>query len=421
MSDRRGTYFAFQGLLLAVLLLLFLYEYPKAEGWLIRFYFLLATLTISLAAIRLASNRSLGQWWFQAGLFVGDACLASLVLRWTEPQSELYLIYFLIIFGTALTRSFKQSFIVAVACSLLYLLSSWRPKLGFPDDTSFWLRVHFLWITSSLAAILSRDSQRVQRDQEQKYQERLIQIGRLATLGQVAGEVAHRIKAPLTTILVNTDVLSHRPGLPKDMLKELDQIRDEVGRCKEILKNLLDLGRIEEMDVTPLDLREPIRSALESIEPQIKKYGIWLQTSGIDKPLKIRGDQSLLHEAISAVLQNAVDATREGGFIRLSAERRGGGWWRGIRQSDALLIVVEDDGKGIKPEHVERVFEPFFTTKGKEGSGLGLSAALRIFQKHGGSIEAQSEGPGKGARFTLQLPVAGGKGRARAADPSRLD
>jgi len=70
-------------------------------------------------------------------------------------------------------------------------------------------------------------------------------------------------------------------------------------------------------------------------------------------------------------------------------------------------VSVEDDGRGIRKEDLERIFEPYFTTKGKDGSGLGLSAALRVLQKHGGSIEAFSDGPGRGARITLTIPRRG--------------
>jgi len=116
-----------------------------------------------------------------------------------------------------------------------------------------------------------------------------------------------------------------------------------------------------------------------------------------------------MQEAILAVLHNAADAARPGGRIRVTARVASGKFgWRGFSGKPSFCEVsVEDDGRGIKAADLERVFEPFFTTKGKDGSGLGLSAALRVLQKHGGSIEAYSDGPGRGARFTLTLPRRG--------------
>src|SRR5438552_1557182 len=106
------------------------------------------------------------------------------------------------------------------------------------------------------------------------------------------------------------------------------------------------------------------------------------------------GDQSLLQEAFFAVLQNAVEASPAGGKIRAAVKRRG----------KFFDVVVEDEGQGIDPKHLDTIFEPFFTTKGAEGTGLGLSAAMRILQKHGGSIEAQNGA--RGACFTLTFPAA---------------
>lgn len=410
MDDRRSVYFSFQGLLMSVLLLIFLYQYKfqwhDPSAWINRFYFLVLALVVSLLILRLATRETLAKWWFQAGLFIGDAVLASLTLYWTQPQSDLYLIYFLIIYGTALTRSLGQSFVVTVVTSLLYLGSAWRPYHAFPVSTAFWLRFLFLWSSSALLAILSRDTQRAQEDQEQKYQGRIIQIERLATLGQVAGEVAHRIKGPLTTIMVNAEILSVRHGKSKEIVKELAEILEEAGHCKEILKHLLDLGRIEEIDFTRVNLCDAVRFALKSVEPQLRQLGLHVKTAGLEAPLTVMGDPSLLQEAIAAILQNAVEASRRGGPIQLSvtAQEPPFGWKKLSSLPGSYVVTISDEGKGVDPKDLENIFQPFYTTKGPQGSGLGLSAALRIFQKHRGTIEAYSDGPGLGARFTLTIP-----------------
>ncbi|MBI4051443.1 MAG: hypothetical protein HY400_02945 [Elusimicrobia bacterium] len=405
-ETRRSTYFTFQGLLMSVLILLFLYQHQTAEGWIPRFFFLLTLLGASLIFLRLASLKTLSRWWVQAGLFLGDTVLASLVLYWTQPLSDLYLIYFLIIFGTALTRNLTQSFLVAFSTSFLYLISNWHPGQGLPSDINFWLRLQFLWIITSVLAILSRDSQKVQKEQEQMYSEKLLQVERLATLGQMAGEVAHRIKGPLTTITVNAEVLSQRHRKSKALSRDLLQIRKEVDHCKQILKNLLDLGRIEEMDLMKLDLREPLRSALKSIQSQCLKRNIKLDVEGFKNSVPVRGDASLLHEAIASMLQNAVEATAPGGriLIRLNPEEKNHWWPRNPSHQKFHTLTIQDNGKGINPKDLQRIFQPFFTTKG-QGTGLGLSAALRILKKHGGSIEAYSEGAGKGAQLKLTIPL----------------
>jgi len=378
---------------MAVLLLLVLFESGRTPSGLAS---LAALLTVSLFILRLVADEILAQWWFQAGFFVGDALAATATLRWLGLQADLFLLYLLVVFGSALTRSARQRLIVAGAAIALYLISGWRPGTGWPTQTEFWLRAVFLAVSAALMAVLARDARQAQDEQRRRYEERMVQVGRLATLGRVAGEVAHRIKGPLTTISVDAEVLAHRLSGDKAALKELAEISGEVERCKRILKDLLDLGRIEEMDVSPLDLRDGVRAALKSLATQAKKRGVKISSSGLDAPMRARGDAALLQEAICALLQNAVEAVAEGGSVRVAAATSGG----------RHRVSVIDDGAGISSENLERIFEPFFTTKTGEGSGLGLSAALRIAAKHGGSVDADSAGPGRGARFTFVIPTA---------------
>jgi signal transduction histidine kinase len=394
-SERRAVYFAFQGLLMAVLMLLFLYKGHEHAGWPGRLALLVAATMVSLAAIRLAPPSGFTRGWFPAALFIGDAVLAAVVLAWAGARASLFLIYALIVFGSALTRSTRQSLGVAAATIIIYFITRWRPD-GMPMEQDFWLKVCFLATSAALLPILAGDVTRAQEEEKRRYDERLIQVQRLATLGRVAGEVAHRIKGPLTTIAVDAEVLSHRHAKDKDTLKELAQIREEVERCKLILKDLLDLGRIEEMDSEPLDLREPVDAAVRSAEPQFKKRGVALERRGLERALRAKGDAPLLQEAVSALLLNALEASADGGRVSLEASST----------HAQHRLTVSDAGTGIEPEHLEKIFEPFFTTKRGSGSGLGLSAALRIAEKHHGTVEAYSDGPGRGAKFTLVLPAA---------------
>ncbi len=380
---------------MAVLLLLFLYQ-PRAQYVAGRLVLVLSLMVGSMALLRLVPDRVLTRWWFHAALFVGDVGAAILILGWTHSQSNLFLIYLIIVFGSALTRSSRQHLVVAAVTILLYLVSGWRPVTGWPHQSEFWLRAMFLAVSSALMTILGRDSRLAQDEQRRRYEERLVQVGRLATLGRIAGEVAHRIKGPLTTIAVNAEVLAHRPGFDKAVLKELQEIGAEVEKCKAILKDLLDLGRIEEMDVAAFDLRAPLSSALKSIETQAHQRSVRLVKEGLEEASRVRGDAVLLQEAVLALLQNAIEAVSDGGLVRLRVSTAGG-----FRR-----VEVVDDGIGISSGDLERIFEPFFTTKKDSGSGLGLSAALRIAAKHGGTVEGESDGPGLGSCFTLLIPVA---------------
>ena len=379
---------------MAVLLLLVVFQSPGRPDDL-TLGALAALLGASLVVLRLVPDEVLARWRFQAAFFVGDAVAATATLRLMRPQADLFLLYLLLVFGSALTRSARQRLVVAGVTIALYLLTGWRPSVGWPTQPEFWLRAVFLAVSAALMSVLARDARQTQDEQRRRYEERMVQVGRLATLGRVAGEVAHRIKGPLTTIAVDAEVLAHRLAKDGEALKELAEISGEVERCKRILKDLLDLGRIEEMDVSPLDLREPTRGALKSLATQARRRGVRTTASGMSAPMRARGDATLLREAVTALLQNAIEASAPGGEVRVETSTASG----------FHRILVVDHGAGVPPEDLERVFEPFFTTK-SEGSGLGLSAALRIAAKHGGTIEAESAGPGGGARFTLLIPKA---------------
>lgn len=425
MNQRRSNYFIFQGLLTVILLLFFLYQRELVRGWPVYLMGLTVWLGGALVFLAKAPVSWLKRAWVQACLFLGDVLLSSLTLYWAQrPDSDLYLTYFLVIFGTALTQNMVHSFLVALLATLLYAVSAIHSVGEWTLGTEFWLRIPYLWIMAAFTALLTRDTREERQKQEHQYQERLFHMERLAALGQISAEIAHRIKAPLTTIRVNAEVLAHQQDTSRKALKELTQIQQEVDHCKEILQKLLNLGRIEEMDIESMDLAKSIRAALETVRPQLESQRVELREAGLDEPAIVQGDPVLLTEAILAVLQNAVEAMPQGGDLRVSLHwvRRGGWWLIRSKNRDSFEIVIEDTGAGIDPAHLETIFRPFYTTKKEHGNGLGLSAALRILVKHSGSIRATSDGVGRGARFTLTLPKSSSAKIAESnsiASPSR--
>lgn len=405
---RRAVYTAFQGLLVAVLLLLLLYRRGAAGSWGTHLALPGVIGCASLILLRFLPESMLRGDIVPTALFIGDAAAASVILHWRGEGAVTYLLYVFILFGTALTRSVVQTLVVAAATSFLYVVAAVGPE-GLPASTEFWLHLNFLWILTSLLAILAGDAQRARKLEEARARERTVRLESLAAMGQMAGEIAHRIKGPLTTIRVNAELLAPAlAGLP-EAAADLKQIELEAERCRTILKDLLGLGRIEEADHEPLDLLEPLRAALDAVAPLVRARRLRVELDAPAEAALVRGDRSLLYEALRAVLQNAVEASAEGARVWLAAraEPASSVWWRrSAARTAAWAVTVRDEGSGIRPEDIEAVFRPFYTTKGAEGSGLGLTAALRIMQKHGGSIEAASDGPGRGAMFSLRIPAA---------------
>jgi len=173
-------------------------------------------------------------------------------------------------------------------------------------------------------------------------------------------------------------------------------------RVRNIVKGLLDFSRQTELDQEPTDINRLIRTVISGMENQALIKGVNLEFDpGEDLPL-ITLDRNQFQSVLINLIINALDATGQGGAVRVST---------GISVSASnsgkkgVEIAIADTGCGIPPENLDTLFEPFFTTKevGK-GTGLGLAVTYGIVQRHGGTIRVQSE-VGRGSTFTVWIPV----------------
>jgi signal transduction histidine kinase len=238
---------------------------------------------------------------------------------------------------------------------------------------------------------MNLDLQRVNQ-KLQDAQERLLQAERLDTAEYLAGSVAHAINNPLAA-LRGTVELALQSGRKRDAT--LDRVLHLTRRIEDVAARTLQLVRQGEFR---LDEELP-GEILEQVRDEI---GARATDSGVALPLKIQEklpwivvDRSLIVAALSAIAENAVEATKEGGEVVLEVERLPG--LRGV------AYRVTDAGPGIPKDVVERIFEPFFTTKGA-GTGLGLAIARGVIQGHGGTIQVVNR-PGGGTSITVELPL----------------
>src|SRR5881396_3730723 len=221
--------------------------------------------------------------------------------------------------------------------------------------------------------------------------DRLRQSERLATLGQLAGFIAHELSTPLTSISLLADAAARRT---KDagVLEKLEKLNEEQRRAAEIIRNLTSLSRNRQVKAIDSDLRAIVEAALDEVR-RYRKKGVAIEVSLGDAPLRLMADPIQLQEAVVNLVRNAIDATVRGS-VGVRLEERPGFY----------AIVVTDTGSGMSPDVLSRVFDPTFTTKPRgEGLGLGLPLAKHIVAGHGGSIEATSQ-PGAGSTFTVLLP-----------------
>ncbi len=222
--------------------------------------------------------------------------------------------------------------------------------------------------------------------------------------------LSHELRTPLSPVLMNVELLQSTPSLPPEAADALRTIRRNVMLEARLIDDLLDISRITSgkirLEHRTIDVHDVIRDALHLVEADMRSKQIDLQTQLTASRSTVEGDATRLHQVIGNLLANAVKFTPSGG--RITIRTADGGTLS--QPSGRVTIVVEDTGVGIEPEMLSRIFEAFEQVESASarqfgGLGLGLAIARALVELHGGQIKAESEGAGRGSRFTIELPV----------------
>jgi signal transduction histidine kinase len=229
-------------------------------------------------------------------------------------------------------------------------------------------------------------------------QERLSQLEKQVSVGRLAAGVAHEINNPLTAILslsmLTRDSLPEKDGRRDD----LDIVVTETTRCRDIVRSLLDFARERPPEKRVVDVNQVLRETLSLTARYDALAQVRMELRFSETPLRVNADAKQLQQVFTNVILNAAEASRPGGSITISTDEDSSGGF--------ALVRVQDTGKGIPEQYLNRVFEPFFTTKGTgKGTGLGLSVSLGIIQRHNGAIDIESW-EGRGTRLTITIPIA---------------
>jgi two-component system NtrC family sensor kinase len=258
------------------------------------------------------------------------------------------------------------------------------------------------------------------RDLERAYEElkatqsRLVQSAKMASLGELVAGVAHEINNPLAFCIGHVETARKAVGTISDGLKasaaeglmpqceratnRLNETRIGLERIRELVVKLRTFSRVDEGERKVADVKAGIESVLFMLEHRSRDR-IQIQTD-LGEPTTIECYPGLLNQAVMNLVSNAIDAIEGPGNIHVASGANGG----------VYFIRVTDSGKGILPEHKERVFEPFFTTKPVgQGTGLGLAITYSIAQRHDGTLELDNA-PSGGTVATLSFPLSPGKG-----------
>jgi signal transduction histidine kinase/ActR/RegA family two-component response regulator len=227
--------------------------------------------------------------------------------------------------------------------------------------------------------------------------------------------VSHELRTPLNAVLGWATMLRRGKLDPDTFQRGIESIERNARSQAQLIEDLLDISRITtgklRLDVKPIRLISVITGAIDSIQPAADAKGVQLEIVLDPSVDQIDGDASRLQQIVWNCLSNSVKFTPAGGKVRVQLERK----------DSVARITIADTGAGIDREFLPHVFGRFqqadgAMTRAHSGLGLGLAIARHLVEIHGGTIEANSDGLGHGATFTISLPISRSRKATDAED-----
>ena len=227
-----------------------------------------------------------------------------------------------------------------------------------------------------------------------------------ANKNRFLGILAHELRNPMTPIVNSLHVIKRSEPGDDASRRSLAVIERQVAHLVRLIDDLLDVTRISQGKIVvhrrPVDLREVVRACVDDLWDSFERAGLRLELDLPDAPLAIHGDGTRLAQVIGNLLSNSIKFCERGSVqvvLRAATDKR------------EALLTVRDDGIGMDHELMSRLFQPFSQgTAGIErangGLGLGLALVKALVDLHGGEVAGRSDGPGRGAEFTVRLPLA---------------
>jgi signal transduction histidine kinase len=273
------------------------------------------------------------------------------------------------------------------------------------EDEVGQLAARFNTMTSSLRE--AREEARRSVEARLELEQRLRQSEKLATVGQLAAEIAHEVGTPLNVIGGRARTMEKKAADPDAVAHNAGIIAAQATRISKIIERLLRFARRRpEGNVNRVDLNRVIAEAVEFLENQIERAGVSVDMVRGDGVQQLPGDADAIQQVCLNLIVNAVQAMPHGGRLLVATSlvtRRKEGLEAAAPQAFACL-EVSDTGQGISDEERAKIFEPFYSTK-EDGSGLGLAVSHGIVKDHDGWIEVAPRNP-RGTTFRVYLPAS---------------
>jgi two-component system, NtrC family, sensor kinase len=275
------------------------------------------------------------------------------------------------------------------------------------DEFEIDLAGHKTWISANFMPLKNEQGEVgavlcIARDitENKNLERQLVNAEKLASIGTLAAGVAHEVNNPLGVILGFCDLLLRKKDKDSQEYEDLKTIERQGLHCKEVVENLLSFARLGQGDGEHADVNQCLEDIIKVVRHTLDMHHIDLELLLMEGMPPVQGDPRQLQQVFLNLVNNAVSAMPSGGTLKVRTYME--------RASRKAVVAIEDDGTGIKEEHMDRIFEPFFTTKPEgEGTGLGLFVSYGIITKFGGTIDCASRQatPAKagGTTFTIKL------------------
>ncbi len=232
---------------------------------------------------------------------------------------------------------------------------------------------------------------------EIQMKEEVERVSKLAETGQLAANIAHELRNPLSSIKGAAQLL--RSELPADYVAQhgefLDIIVDEVNGLNRMTTEFLEFSRVTPPEMRQVNLNAQVSRLLQFMQTYLSSHDV-IVTPALDDDLPLLFiDKGQIEQVMKNIVINAVQAMPHGGYLTIGT--------RYFATTDIVELSFTDTGNGIPPDKMEKIWTPFFTTKTK-GTGLGLAIARKIAETHGGRLSVRTT-PGAGSTFTMHLPA----------------
>jgi signal transduction histidine kinase len=255
----------------------------------------------------------------------------------------------------------------------------------------------------------SRGETQRQNEAKLALEQRLGQTEKLATIGQLAAEIAHEVGTPLNVIAGRARSIQRKSKDPETVEKNAAIVAEQTARITRIIQRLLDFTRrkVGSAGKAEINLNELSLTTMELLAGQFSAAKVKTRLERAEGLPRVSGDADRLQQVLINLLLNAVQAMREGGQIVVETKtvRRTRPGLEGSAEQKFVTFSVGDTGIGVPEESRDKIFDPFYTTKdGQGGTGLGLAVCSGIVKEHDGWIDVENN-DGGGTIFRVYLPA----------------